>query len=167
MDGRVQLPVIHFLQSRFNAEYVDLITEPGPNAILAADPYGATSRSILARLSISIKAHQSVGIAVVGHHDCAGNPADDDQQQKQTLAAVRFLRRRHHYSCHWPMDRPYLDRLGTRRIIPGVGSTDLRDKNIPAYSFTYPIDFPPIFVKMGALCMMRVFALQRAFFANF
>ena len=29
MDGRVQLPVIKFLQERFKAEYVDIISEPG------------------------------------------------------------------------------------------------------------------------------------------
>jgi len=95
MDGRTQLPVIHFLQTRFAAENVDLITEPGPNAPLADDPYGATVRSIESRLQISIKHHHSVGIAVVGHHDCAGNPADDNQQKNQTLAAARFLRRRY------------------------------------------------------------------------
>ena len=95
MDGRTQLPVIHFLQTRFAAEYVDLITEPGPNALLADDPYGATARSIENRLRISVKKHHSVGIAIVGHHDCAGNPADQIQQKKQTLAAVRFLRRRY------------------------------------------------------------------------
>ena len=30
-DGRVQLPVISYLQKRFNVQYVDSITEPGPN----------------------------------------------------------------------------------------------------------------------------------------
>jgi len=31
MDGRVQLPVINYLKERFSANYVDMITEPGPN----------------------------------------------------------------------------------------------------------------------------------------
>ncbi len=35
MDGRVQLPVIKYLQKHFNVDYVDSITEPGPNLILA------------------------------------------------------------------------------------------------------------------------------------
>ena len=95
MDGRTQLPVIHFIQTRFAAEYVDLITEPGPNAILAQDPYGATARYIENRLRISIRNHQSVGIAIAAHHDCAGNPADDNQQKNQTLAAARLLRRKY------------------------------------------------------------------------
>ena len=35
MDGRVQLPVIKYLQKRFNVEYVDSITEAGPNLVLS------------------------------------------------------------------------------------------------------------------------------------
>ncbi len=35
MDGRVQLPVIAYLQKRFNVTYVDTITEAGPNLLLA------------------------------------------------------------------------------------------------------------------------------------
>jgi hypothetical protein len=30
MDGRVQLPVIHFMQQHTKARYVDTVTEPGP-----------------------------------------------------------------------------------------------------------------------------------------
>ena len=33
MDGRVQLPVIRFLQERFKVDYVDVISEPGPNLL--------------------------------------------------------------------------------------------------------------------------------------
>jgi hypothetical protein len=35
MDGRVQLPVIEWLKKEYEADYVDMITEPGPNKILA------------------------------------------------------------------------------------------------------------------------------------
>ena len=40
MDGRVQLPVIQYLQKRFNVDFVDSVTEAGPNLILseAEDP---------------------------------------------------------------------------------------------------------------------------------
>jgi hypothetical protein len=37
MDGRVQLPVNNWLRKRFNANFVDTITEPGPNRILATN----------------------------------------------------------------------------------------------------------------------------------
>lgn len=92
MDGRVQLPVNEYLRKRFNADYVDTITEPGPNAILSMKADAPAVESIVGRLRISVERHRSVGIAVVGHHDCAGNPAAQDEQAEQTLAAVQYLR---------------------------------------------------------------------------
>ena len=35
MDGMVQLPAINYLKERFEVDYVDSITGPGPNLILA------------------------------------------------------------------------------------------------------------------------------------
>ena len=75
MDGRVQIPVIQYLKDRFDADYVDAVTEPGPNRILAEDADTRIRQSIDRRVGISVEGHGSVGIAVVGHHDCAGNPA--------------------------------------------------------------------------------------------
>ncbi len=92
MDGRVQLPVISYLKKRFGAEYVDSITEPGPNRILAEQQDETLIASILNRLEISVNKHQSVGIAVTGHHDCAGNPTSEAIQKRQIQDAVRFLR---------------------------------------------------------------------------
>lgn len=93
MDGRVQLPVIIYLKKRFKVEYVDSITEPGPNLILSEGKDTSLIRSILERLKISIEKHQSAGVAVVGHHDCAGNPAQQDDQIMHIQKAMQFLRR--------------------------------------------------------------------------
>ena len=95
MDGRVQIPVIKFLQDRFGTKYVDVITEPGPNRILDEESDGPQALSILARLDISVKKHGSRGIAVVGHYDCAGNPSDQATQERQTRTAVDMLRLRY------------------------------------------------------------------------
>jgi hypothetical protein len=63
-------------------------------------------------MSLSIDKHSSIGIAVAGHHDCAGNPGDKDHQNRDTAEAVRFLRERfpdtlisglwidEHWTCH-------------------------------------------------------------------
>jgi hypothetical protein len=91
MDGRVQLPVIHYLKDRFGVEFVDTVSEPGPNAILALGADRSAVESILRRVRISVERHKSAGIAVVGHFDCAGNPAERAEQTRQTLAAVRYL----------------------------------------------------------------------------
>ena len=91
MDGRVQLPVIRYLQQRFNAEYVDTITEAGPNLVLSEQGNSEATQSILERLKISIERHNSVGVAVVGHHDCAGNPAHKGEQVEHLQKAIQFL----------------------------------------------------------------------------
>ncbi len=93
MDGRVQLPVIEFIQAKFNVDYVDMITEPGPNRILAENAPAHLVESILERVRISVEKHGSTGIVIVGHPDCAGNPTSDKEQDKQTAAAVELLRR--------------------------------------------------------------------------
>jgi hypothetical protein len=92
MDGRVQLPVIQYLRQRFDVRYVDSITEAGPTLILAKKNNTGLVQGILGRLNISIDKHDSVGIAIVGHEDCAGNPASYDEQLLHIRNSVRFLR---------------------------------------------------------------------------
>jgi carbonic anhydrase len=95
MDGRIQLPVIKYLQKRFDAQYVDSITEAGPNLILSQQKRTGSVQAILERLKISVENHNSAGIAVVGHHDCAGNPATQGDQITHIHKAIEFLRQ--HY----------------------------------------------------------------------
>ena len=91
MDGRVQLPVIRYLQKRFNVDYVDSITEAGPNLILSEAKSSSSTQAILERLKISIENHDSVGVAIVGHHDCAGNPAPKDDQIVHIQKAIQLI----------------------------------------------------------------------------
>jgi hypothetical protein len=92
MDGRVQLPVIRYLQQRFGVSYVDSITEAGPTLILAKKENTALVQGILRRLKVSLDKHNSVGIAIVGHEDCAGNRAPYDEQLAHIRDSVQFLR---------------------------------------------------------------------------
>jgi carbonic anhydrase len=48
--------------------------------------------SIQKRLEISVTHHNSNLIAIVGHYDCAGNPADKETQLKQILTAIKNLK---------------------------------------------------------------------------
>ena len=93
MDGRVQHPVTEFLKARFGVNFVDKVTEPGPNRILAEGTDTHALASIEKRVRISIEAHQSVGIAVIGHHDCAGNPSPENEQERDTRAAVAVVQK--------------------------------------------------------------------------
>jgi hypothetical protein len=92
MDGRVQQPVIDFMKSRYNADYVDMITEAGPNKILADCSDNSLVESIKFRVAISTDKHNSGVIAVVGHYDCGGNPAPESTQIQQIKKAVTNLR---------------------------------------------------------------------------
>lgn len=95
MDGRTQLPVNDYLRRRFDVKYVDTITEPGPVAILGTVGGHPAAESILRRTDISVKKHHSQGLAVVGHWDCAGNPAPEETQRQQAQAAMALLRGRY------------------------------------------------------------------------
>lgn len=94
MDGRTQVPVINYLTERFNVEYVDIISEPSPNRILAMRTSPTLVESILNRITISVEKHGSVGIAIVGHHDCAGNPVGKAEQVAHIQAAILFVNTR-------------------------------------------------------------------------
>lgn len=92
MDGRIQLPAIHWLQNYFDVAYVDVITEAGPIRILSQQSEDRLIRSILKRLKISMDIHSSRGIAVIGHYDCAGNPVAKEKQIRQIRESIDFLK---------------------------------------------------------------------------
>lgn len=92
MDGRVQLPVIDYLKKEFGLDYVDMVTEPGPNKILAENQDRATVDSIKRRVAISVEKHNSTVIALVGHFVCAGNPADKPVQLNQLNRAEETVK---------------------------------------------------------------------------
>lgn len=91
MDGRVQLPVIDWMKKEFKAEYVDMITEPGPDKLLAENGFKFETESIKKRVGISVNKHGSKTVAVVGHCDCAGNPVCNDDHLKQIKSAVEIV----------------------------------------------------------------------------
>ena len=78
MDGRVQEPVLRWMKQRFEVDYVDMITEPGPDKIMTSGPVDALE-SIKRRVSISVNAHASRVVAVAVHHDCAGYPVSKEE----------------------------------------------------------------------------------------
>ncbi len=92
MDGRVQLPVIQWLKKEYGINYVDMITEPGPNKVLAECKENAVIDSIKKRVDISVNKHNSKLIAIVGHYDCAGNPAEKDTQLKHIITAIKMVK---------------------------------------------------------------------------
>jgi hypothetical protein len=95
MDGRVQGPVIAYLSERFDGAYVDDITEAGPVGVLASDPGSSCSAEIYRKIDVSVNAHGSRVIAVVAHHDCAGNPKPREAQLEDLRVSIEVLKRRY------------------------------------------------------------------------
>lgn len=91
IDGRVQMPVIRYLKNRFPVDYVDIVSEPGPNRILAEWRDTHTVEAILRKVRMSVDRHGSRLVAVVGHYDCSGNPAPRQEQAEHTRLAIRRL----------------------------------------------------------------------------
>lgn len=87
MDGRTQIPVIDYLKRKYGVDYVDDVTEAGPDKIL--DSSSPIVESIKRRVAISVKKHGSHVIAVVGHYDCAGNPVNREIHLKNLGDSVR------------------------------------------------------------------------------
>lgn len=76
IDGRTQIPVIKWLKENFGVDYVDLITEPGMDRVLSQGKWVEIER-LREKVIVSITAHNSNVVAVVGHYDCAANPVSD------------------------------------------------------------------------------------------
>jgi hypothetical protein len=73
-------------------DYVDMITEPGPDRLLAEAKDLTACASIRRRFKISINRHRSSLVAIAGHYDCAGNPSGKETQLEQILTAIKTLK---------------------------------------------------------------------------
>jgi hypothetical protein len=90
MDGRVQQPILDWMIRHFDADYVDTITEPGPDGILAGSN-AETIASIRRRVEVSTRAHGSRVVALVAHDDCAGNPVSKEEHLAQLDRAIAVI----------------------------------------------------------------------------
>lgn len=89
IDGRAQEPAINFLKKYFNADYVDLVTEAGPDLLLSEYRDKKSIDSIKRRVKISIEKHGSKVVAICAHHDCAANPGSYGLHLAQLKRAIK------------------------------------------------------------------------------
>jgi hypothetical protein len=95
MDGRIQQAVLNFIKHRYGAGFIDLITDIGPNRLLAVKKadfrHGEKTfldgiwamfviKSIRERLKVSVHKHHAKMFFIVAHDHCAGNPAHKEEQ---------------------------------------------------------------------------------------
>lgn len=93
MDGRPLRKVADYLTASFGVRNLDTITTAGMVRHLAEET--DQTATILANVDLSKVSHGSRQIAVVAHHDCAGNPTSDGTQKQQLASALSRLRERH------------------------------------------------------------------------
>jgi hypothetical protein len=91
MDGRVQIPVIEWMKKNFGLDYVDMVTEPGPDGKMAAGDEEAIE-SIKKRVKVSVEKHGSEIVIIVAHHDCAGNPVTRVKHEEQLVESIRIVK---------------------------------------------------------------------------
>src|SRR6185295_2020242 len=73
-----------------NVEYVDLVTEPGPDKVISEGTTYVVDE-IVRKAKFSVEHHASPVVALCGHHDCAANHATREEHIDQILDGVRVL----------------------------------------------------------------------------
>lgn len=91
MDGRTQQPVIDWMKKQYGVDYVDMITEPGPDGILAHREMDIVAQ-IKTRVLISVEKHGSQAVALIAHGDCAGNPVGKDEHLGHLRKGMELIR---------------------------------------------------------------------------
>ena len=76
-----------YVRKEYGVDFVDTITEAGPDGIL--DSASPLVEGIRERAAVSVNKHGSRVIAVVGHFDCAGNPVDERTHFENIRNAVK------------------------------------------------------------------------------
>ncbi len=90
MDGRVQLPIINWMKEQYRLDFVDMITEPGADKIVATGTFNQLE-SIKNKVLVSVNAHGSRILVLAGHDDCAGNPVTPEQHKAHLLKAIEKI----------------------------------------------------------------------------
>lgn len=90
IDGRAQEPVTRWLKERYHLDHVDVITEPGADGALLAQP--GLAEQIRSKALLSIQRHAASVVAIAGHHDCLANPASASEHREQIRRCTAMLR---------------------------------------------------------------------------
>jgi len=92
MDGRIQRPLNKYVSEYFDAENIDTLAWPGACGPISRAVNPRVVEYVDRGLDISFRLHGSFGMAIAGHHDCAGNPVDKTQQCIEVTQIVERFR---------------------------------------------------------------------------
>ena len=88
IDGRTQLPAISWIKEKYSLDYVDNITEPGPDKLVSEGKI----ELLKPKIDISVKLHGSNLVVVSGHHGCAGNPISKEEHLSQIRKSIDVIK---------------------------------------------------------------------------
>ena len=86
IDGRTQLPLLHYITNNYPVKYVDLVTEPGMIKLLTGKK--GIKVHIQQKIILSIEKHHSKILFIAAHHNCAVNQCSDAVHKEQIIQAV-------------------------------------------------------------------------------
>ena len=92
IDGRIHHAVQDGLRRRLEVHFLDVVTLPGPDLVLAETPHEAPS--VWDAVQVSLDKHAAERVVLVGHTDCAANPVSPATHRAQIGQAVATLRAR-------------------------------------------------------------------------
>ncbi len=92
MDGRIQRPLNDYVREYFDAPNIDTLAWPGACGPISRLQNPRVIEYVDRGLDISFNLHASCGMAIAGHHDCAGNPVNKAQQCTEVELIVQRFR---------------------------------------------------------------------------
>ena len=93
IDGRTHEPIINFIKKELRVKYVDMVTEPGPDMILAQNKERSIIAHIKRKVKLSIERNKSGAVILVGHYDCKANPISAKEHLEQIKRSVENIRK--------------------------------------------------------------------------
>lgn len=79
-----------WVKLRVNVDYVDLITEPGPDKVLSTGPRNVID-DMLRKVAFSVRNHFSPVVVLAGHDNCAANAATREEHIEQIKDGVEVI----------------------------------------------------------------------------
>lgn len=92
IDGRFHTPLVDWIKKRCQVEFVDLVTEAGPDLVLAEGDKPKIF-SIKERVSASIQNHKSKHLIVAAHDNCGGNQVTPIEHCQHLRSAKDVIRK--------------------------------------------------------------------------
>lgn len=89
IDGRIQLPIIHWFKETHRVDYVDMITEPGVERLFLDHNKVLKIKS---KVLHSLNTNKSRIIVLAGHYGCEENPISKKEQITQIKNAVTIIK---------------------------------------------------------------------------